>query len=155
MFLSSTGLRDDFNLEIYNPLVERIVYIWNKGHGLVDYEKLQDSSTQEDKRQKLSPGKEDFSLKRVRYTIATRMGEPYFMWRPEPEGVHYEGNERFEGYVVDLIYKLAEECKFDFIFEPVADNNYGSYDSLTDEWNGIIRQLIDNACEKRKSFFLE
>jgi len=45
---------------------------------------------------------------------------------------------------VDLIYKLAEECKFDFNFEPVRDNKYGSYDAATDEWDGIIRQLIDN-----------
>lgn len=64
--------------------------------------------------------------------------------RPEPEGVHYEGNERFEGYAVDLLYNLAEECKFDFHFEPVRDNKYGSYDAASDEWDGIIRQLIDN-----------
>lgn len=58
--------------------------------------------------------------------------------------MHYEGNERFEGYAVDLLYNLAEECKFDFHFEPVRDNKYGSYDPTTDEWDGIIRQLIDN-----------
>jgi len=62
----------------------------------------------------------------------------------EPEGQHFEGNERFEGYAVDLIYSLAKECKFDFHFEPVRDNKYGSYDPKTDEWDGIIRQLIDN-----------
>lgn len=62
----------------------------------------------------------------------------------EPEGVHYEGNDRFEGYVVDLIYDLAQECKFEFDFEPVKDNKYGSYDPTTDEWDGIIRALIDN-----------
>lgn len=58
--------------------------------------------------------------------------------------MHYEGNERFEGYAVDLLYNLAEECKFDFHFEPVRDNKYGSYDATSDEWDGIIRQLIDN-----------
>nr|4WXJ_A Chain A, Glutamate receptor IIB,Glutamate receptor IIB [Drosophila melanogaster]4WXJ_B Chain B, Glutamate receptor IIB,Glutamate receptor IIB [Drosophila melanogaster] len=86
----------------------------------------------------------DFSQKPIRYTVATRVGKPYFSWREEPEGVHYEGNERFEGYAVDLIYMLAQECKFDFNFEPVRDNKYGSYDANTDEWDGIIRQLIDN-----------
>lgn len=45
---------------------------------------------------------------------------------------------------MDLIYMLAQECKFDFNFEPVRDNKYGSYDANTDEWDGIIRQLIDN-----------
>lgn len=62
--------------------------------------------------------------------------------------MHYEGNERFEGYAVDLIYALALECNFDFVFQPVPDNNYGSYDKASDEWNGIIRQLIDNVCNR-------
>lgn len=66
----------------------------------------------------------------------------------EPEGFHYEGNERFEGYVVDLIYDLAEECNFDVVFQPVPDNNYGSYDKITDEWNGIIRELMDNVSNR-------
>ncbi|KAM7352229.1 glutamate receptor IIB [Cochliomyia hominivorax] len=143
VILNEYGLRDDFNLEIYNPLIDRLTHVWNKQHGLVSFEKLSENSTKEAKRKKIAE-KEDFSQKKVKYTVATRIGEPFFMWRPEPEGVHYEGNERFEGFAVDLIYKLAEECKFDFILEPVADNAYGSRDPVTDEWNGIIRQLIDN-----------
>ncbi|XP_017064315.2 glutamate receptor ionotropic, kainate 2 [Drosophila eugracilis] len=137
------GQRDDFNLEVYNPLTYRVTHIWNKEFQLVEYEKLRENSTQAVKQRRLE-NKEDFSQKPVRYTVATRVGKPYFSWRPEPEGVHHEGNERFEGYAVDLMYKLAEECKFDFNFEPVRDNKYGSYDAATDEWDGIIRQLIDN-----------
>lgn len=143
LVLNDYGIRDDFNLEVYNPLIERLTHVWNKQHGLVSFEKLSENSTKEAKRRKIGE-KEDFSQKKVKYTVATRIGEPFFMWRPEPEGVHYEGNERFEGFAVDLIYKLAEECKFDFTLEPVPDNAYGSRDPVTDEWNGIIRQLIDN-----------
>ncbi|KAH8248660.1 hypothetical protein KR032_001976 [Drosophila birchii] len=141
--INAEGQRDDFNLEVYNPLIDRVTHIWNKDFQLVDYEKIRENSTQAVKQRRLED-KEDFSQKPVRYTVATRVGKPYFSWREEPEGVHYEGNERFEGYAVDLIYKLAEECKFDFNFEPVRDNKYGSYDAATDEWDGIIRQLIDN-----------
>ncbi|XP_030555154.1 glutamate receptor ionotropic, kainate 2 [Drosophila novamexicana] len=141
--LTQDGQREDFNLEVYNPIIDRVTHIWNKDFQLVDIDKIRENSTQALKQRRLE-NKEDFSQKPVRYTVATRVGKPYFSWREEPEGVHYEGNERFEGYAVDLIYKLAEECKFDFNFEPVRDNKYGSYDAATDEWDGIIRQLIDN-----------
>ncbi|TDG47195.1 hypothetical protein AWZ03_006326 [Drosophila navojoa] len=141
--LTADGQREDFNLEVYNPIIDRVTHIWNKDFQLVDYEKIRENSTQAMKQRRLE-NKEDFSRKPVVYTVATRVGKPYFSWRKEPEGVHYEGNERFEGYAVDLIYELARECKFDFVFEPVRDNKYGSYDAATDEWDGIIRQLIDN-----------
>ncbi|KAH8421152.1 hypothetical protein KR009_003820, partial [Drosophila setifemur] len=141
--INAKGQREDFNLEVYNPLVDRVTHIWNKNFQLMDYEKMRENSTQAVKQRRLQ-SKEDFSQKPVRYTVATRVGKPYFSWREEPEGVHYEGNDRFEGYAVDLIYKLAEECKFHFNFEPVRDNKYGSYDAVTGEWDGIIRQLIDN-----------
>uniref|UniRef100_A0A0K8WAY1 Glutamate receptor, ionotropic kainate 2 n=1 Tax=Bactrocera latifrons TaxID=174628 RepID=A0A0K8WAY1_BACLA len=141
MQLNAYRRRDEFNLEVYNPMLERITHIWNKNQSLVAYEKLVEAKAI--KEQKYNE-EDDFTPKRVKYTVATRVGEPYFMWRKEPDGVHYEGNERFEGYAVDLIYALAEECNFDFVFQPVPDNNYGSYDKTTDEWNGIIRQLMDN-----------
>ncbi|EDW88912.1 glutamate receptor ionotropic, kainate 2 [Drosophila yakuba] len=141
--INAEGQREDFNLEVYNPIIDRVTHIWNKEFQLVDFEKLRENSTQALKQKRLQT-KEDFSQKPIKYTVATRVGKPYFSWREEPEGVHFEGNERFEGYAVDLIYLLAQECKFDFNFEPVRDNKYGSYDANTDEWDGIIRQLIDN-----------
>ncbi|XP_017098823.2 glutamate receptor ionotropic, kainate 2 [Drosophila bipectinata] len=143
LHINADGQRDDFNLDVYNPIIDRVNYIWNKEFQLVSYEKIRENSSQALKQKRLED-KVDFSQKPVRYKIATRVGEPYFSWRAEPEGVHYEGNDRFEGYVVDLIYDLAQECKFEFDFEPVKDNKYGSYDPITDEWDGIIRALMDN-----------
>ncbi|XP_054744748.1 glutamate receptor ionotropic, kainate 1 [Anastrepha obliqua] len=139
MQLNENGERDEFNLELYKPMVERVTHVWNKNRKLVE-EKI-------NLPKHVDKEIEDFTPKRAKYTVATRIGEPYFMWRPEPEGTHYEGNERFEGYAVDLIYSLALECKFDFVFEPVPDNNYGSHNPETDEWNGIIRALIDNSAQ--------
>ncbi|KAL7740685.1 hypothetical protein ACLKA6_000052 [Drosophila palustris] len=141
--ITTDGQREDFNLEVYNPIIDHVTHIWNKEFQLVDFDKISENSTKALKQRRLET-KEDFSQKTVKYTVATRVGKPYFSWRKEPEGVHFEGNERFEGYAVDLLYNLAEECKFDFHFEPVRDNKYGSYDAKTDEWDGIIRQLIDN-----------
>lgn len=151
MSLNSYGLRDDFNLEIYDALVDDTLSVWNKERGLVDYDHLISNFTR--KIVKPKKGEEaEKKKKKVKYIVATRIGEPYFMIREEPEGIHYEGNDRFKGYVVDLLFELAKDLHFDFVFEPVPDNKYGSLDPLTNEWDGIVRQLMDNV-SKAYQFF--
>lgn len=54
------------------------------------------------------------------------------------------GNKRYMGYVVDLIDALSKEIGFEYIFEPVADNAYGTYNPKSKKWNGIIGELINN-----------
>jgi len=78
--INSDGQREDFNLEVYNPLIDRVTHVWNKEFHLVDYETLRENSTQAVKQRRLKD-KEDFSQKPVRYTVATRVGKPYFSWR--------------------------------------------------------------------------
>lgn len=78
--LNSFGEREEFNLEIYNPFIERITHVWNKQHQLVKYEKIAENNTKRMKENK-QDNKEDFSQKRLKFTVATRVGEPYFMWR--------------------------------------------------------------------------
>lgn len=56
------------------------------------------------------------------------------------------GNARYMGYVVDLIGALSEEIGFEYIFVPVADNAYGTYNPKSKKWNGIIGELINNVC---------
>lgn len=55
----------------------------------------------------------------------------------------FEGNARFEGYAIDLIDGISKILNFTYRFELVDDNNYGSINSETGEWNGLIRQLLD------------
>lgn len=78
MQLNDYGTRDEFNLEVYNPMIERITHIWNKNQNLVAYEDLVEAKAI--KKQKYND-EEDFTPKRMKYTVATRIGEPYFMWR--------------------------------------------------------------------------
>ncbi len=51
--------------------------------------------------------------------------------------------EKYEGYVVDFIKHLSEEVKFKYKFQMVADGKYGSLNPNTGEWNGMLRELID------------
>ena len=49
--------------------------------------------------------------------------------------------ERYEGYVIDLVRALSVKLKFKYKFHIVGDGKYGSYDKDSGTWNGIIREL--------------
>ena len=53
------------------------------------------------------------------------------------------GNDRFEGFVVDVIDEVSKLLGFKYILRMVGDSNYGSLDPDTGEWNGIIRELLE------------
>ena len=52
--------------------------------------------------------------------------------------------EKYEGYVLDLVQRLAKKLKFKYKFHIVGDGKYGGIDEETGEWNGMIRELQDH-----------
>lgn len=52
------------------------------------------------------------------------------------------GNDRFEGFGVDIIHELSEILGFKYEFR--LEKQYGNKDPITKEWNGMIRQLQDD-----------
>lgn len=58
------------------------------------------------------------------------------------------GNDRFEGYAMDLMQEICSILNCSFTFELVPDGKYGNYDPVKKEWNGLIRYLLDrvNSC---------
>lgn len=54
-----------------------------------------------------------------------------------------EGNDRYEGYSVDLIDDIAKILGFKYQFVPVADNARGSFNKITKKWNGLVQELLD------------
>lgn len=68
--------------------------------------------------------------------------DPYFMLKESSETL--TGNDRFEGFVVDVIDEVSKLLGFNYVLKIVSDNNYGTYNVETGEWNGIIRELLDN-----------
>lgn len=78
--ITADGQREDFNLEVYNPIIDRVTHVWNKEYQLVNFEKIRENSTQAVKQRRLE-NKLDFSQRPVKYTVATRVGKPYFSWR--------------------------------------------------------------------------
>ena len=54
-------------------------------------------------------------------------------------------SRRYEGYLIDLIEKIAEDLKFEYELYEVPDEQFGAMDD-NGEWNGLIRELIDRVC---------
>lgn len=57
-------------------------------------------------------------------------------------GKNLTGNERFFGFCVDILARVANEVGFDYILDLVPDKKYGAKDSSTGEWNGMVLQLM-------------
>lgn len=65
------------------------------------------------------------------------------MYKQETEKL--EGNDRFEGYAIELIQKLAVLLEFHYEFIVEEDGNYGEcIDTITNKWSGMIGKVMDN-----------
>ena len=68
--------------------------------------------------------------------------DPYMMLKDDPDGV-LEGNDRFEGYCVDLLDEIAKMKNFKYKIKLVADNQYGAPTGENGEWTGMVKELMD------------
>lgn len=53
------------------------------------------------------------------------------------------GNDRFEGFGIDLIHELSLMLGFNYTFKLQEDGVYGSKNNATNEWSGMIKELLD------------
>lgn len=75
--------------------------------------------------------------------------------REKKEGEYFEGNDKYEGYSLDLIDGIAKILGFHYKFEIVPDNAYGSYDKKTKKWNGLVKHLLDRVSNENNLFYLK
>lgn len=52
-----------------------------------------------------------------------------------------KGDDRYEGFAVDLIAELAKELKFNYTFIVQGDTNYGQK-GKNGSWDGLIGRLL-------------
>lgn len=86
-------------------------------------------------------------IQNKKFQIVVKYGDPFLMARKADEGVLLEGNARFEGYVVDLINRIASNLKFKYELEVVPDGQYGSINPVTKKWNGLVKHLLDRKAD--------
>ncbi|KAM6132553.1 LOW QUALITY PROTEIN: glutamate receptor 2 [Pterocles gutturalis] len=72
--------------------------------------------------------------------IVTNLESPYVMMKKNHEML--EGNDRYEGYCVDLATEIAKHCGFKYKLTIVGDGKYGARDADTKIWNGMVGELV-------------
>ncbi|KAK3523528.1 hypothetical protein QTP70_001896 [Hemibagrus guttatus] len=70
---------------------------------------------------------------------------PYVMLKKNWE--NYEGNDRYEGYCVDLAYEIANHIGIKYKISIVPDGKYGARDPDTKIWNGMVGELVYGKAE--------
>lgn len=53
------------------------------------------------------------------------------------------GNDRFEGFGIELIHELSLMLGFNYTFRLQDDGVYGSLDKDTGKWNGMVNELLE------------
>ena len=52
------------------------------------------------------------------------------------------GNDRYEGFCVDILKEIAQIVGFKYSIKLVADGKYGAPDD-DGNWNGMVRELVE------------
>lgn len=61
-------------------------------------------------------------------------------------------HEDYEGYIMDLLNKLAVDLGFHYDLYLVPDNKFGVENTTTLEWNGMVREIIEKVSENHRAF---
>ncbi|MEE6468090.1 hypothetical protein FKM82_008159 [Ascaphus truei] len=149
-FNKTDGLRRDFDLDIIslkedgmekaagetsNQLnkVWKKIGVWNSNIGL----NMTDNS--KDKSSNITD-----SLANRTLIVTTILEDPYVMYKKSDKPLY--GNDRFEGYCLDLLKELSNILGFIYEVKLVADGKYGAQNDKG-EWNGMVRELIDHKAD--------
>lgn len=71
--------------------------------------------------------------------VTSILEEPYMMMRNSHQPL--VGNDRYEGFIADLLIKVMHICRLDYVIKPVTDGSYGSK-RHNGTWNGMVGELI-------------
>ncbi|XP_043304968.1 glutamate receptor ionotropic, kainate 1 isoform X5 [Cervus elaphus] len=149
-FNKTDGLRKDFDLDIISLKEEgtekaagevskhlykvwKKIGIWNSNSGL----NMTDGN--KDRSNNITD-----SLANRTLIVTTILEEPYVMYRKSDKPLY--GNDRFEGYCLDLLKELSNILGFIYDVKLVADGKYGAQNDKG-EWNGMVKELIDHKAD--------
>uniref|UniRef100_A0A8C9YFU6 Glutamate receptor n=1 Tax=Sander lucioperca TaxID=283035 RepID=A0A8C9YFU6_SANLU len=85
------------------------------------------------------------SLSNRSLIVSTILEEPYVMFKKSDKPLY--GNDRFEGYCIDLLRELANILGFTYEVRLVEDGRYGAQDENTGQWNGMVKELMDHRAD--------
>ncbi|XP_055338421.1 glutamate receptor-like [Paramacrobiotus metropolitanus] len=80
-------------------------------------------------------------------TVATIIETPYVFWSADSPAHHntppeqLQGNTRFDGFLIELLGKIATKANFTYAVQLVKDGQYGWVDE-DGQWKGMIGELV-------------
>ncbi|KAJ3628095.1 hypothetical protein MTP99_015421 [Tenebrio molitor] len=126
------GFRRDFVLDILELTSDGLSKIgsWDSGVGLtISRPKIFEA-----------PTADEASLVNKTFTVITCLTTPYGMLKETT--AQLTGNDRFEGFGIDLIEELSQMLGFNYTITIQDDGYNGDYNWTTNEWNGLIGAII-------------
>ncbi|TRY91346.1 hypothetical protein DNTS_030147 [Danionella cerebrum] len=125
----SFGRRSNYTVDVYEmkSLSPRKIGYWNEFErfvNMLDQQFTNDSSSVENRT----------------IVVTTIMEAPYVMFKKNH--MHLEGNEKYEGYCVDLASEIAKHVGIKYRLSIVMDGKYGARDPETKTWNGMVGELV-------------
>ncbi|XP_065775037.1 glutamate receptor 1 isoform X5 [Muntiacus reevesi] len=85
-------------------------------------------------------GGDNSSVQNRTYIVTTILEDPYVMLKKNAN--QFEGNDRYEGYCVELAAEIAKHVGYSYRLEIVSDGKYGARDPDTKAWNGMVGELV-------------
>uniref|UniRef100_A0A673XQ71 Glutamate receptor n=1 Tax=Salmo trutta TaxID=8032 RepID=A0A673XQ71_SALTR len=126
----SYGQRSNYTIDVYEMRTggpKKIGY-WNEYQRLVNVLEQQVVAN------------ESSSVENRTIVVTTIMEAPYVMYKKHQ--MNLEGNDRYEGYCVDLAAEIAKHVGIRYKLSVVADGKYGARDPDTKTWNGMVGELV-------------
>ncbi|XP_043939770.1 glutamate receptor ionotropic, kainate 3 [Protopterus annectens] len=135
VFNKTSGLRTDFDLDIISLKEDGLqkVGTWNPADGL--------NITEIPRGRGMNVTD---SLSNRSLIVTTILEEPYVMFKKSDKALY--GNDRFEGYCIDLLKELASILGFTYEIRLVEDGKYGAQDDKG-QWNGMVKELIEHKAD--------
>ncbi|XP_035383555.1 glutamate receptor 3a isoform X4 [Electrophorus electricus] len=125
----SYGRRSNYTVDIYEmrSAGARKIGYWNEFEKFVYVLDLQVSN-------------KSSSAENQTIVVTTIMEAPYVMYKRNY--LQLEGNDRYEGYCVDLASEIAKHVGIKYRLSVVGDGKYGARDVETKTWNGMVGELV-------------
>ncbi|XP_029164967.1 glutamate receptor ionotropic, kainate 2-like [Nylanderia fulva] len=127
----TAGFRSEFQLDIVNLEIQGLRKIgrWETNVGI-----------QWKPRYKIPGVDDEKSLRDKHFLVLISLTDPYGMLKES--SVRTIGNDRYEGFAIDIIHEMSKVLGFNYTFEVQADSVYGSLNNETGQWNGMLGKII-------------
>ncbi|CAB4001092.1 glutamate receptor 2-like [Paramuricea clavata] len=89
------------------------------------------------------------SMKNKTFQIVTIQEAPFSMKKYD----NHTGNAAWEGFCMDMLTELAERLEFNYVLHGSFDGNFGGKSAETQEWNGMVREIVDGKADMAVAAF--